>query len=319
MKMEPKRMIELTVGIVVGLVVFTAILMPVVNNATTTETKFANTGYYTYDAVTEDTNVIIEFDPAKQDKLTINNTEITMPQVSSGSPTQWTLCGSENFTVRYVKTSGGTGPYTLQCYGSNGYIAGDPSATTTVVSLEISNTTMKFNRNDSTSRSYDMGTHGFVINPDGDGTLMLKYPSQNAYVKGDSDIYLCGTTFVTGSGTNDYVGVFGYGTLDDGLTMSSFYGNTSPNTVTFGDVTANYTEVGGYIDLYELESFTFPLTQNSATVTATYSYFVVPTEVTAEKAVHADSQTIAMLNVIPILIIAGLIIGIVGVAITRRE
>lgn len=309
--MDTGKFIGLLVFFLIGALVLVA-FVPVINETTTATKTFENGGYFTYDAVTEDTNVLIEFDPAKQDKLTIDGVEITMPQVTSGSPTQWTLCGSENFTVRYVKTSGGTGPYTLQCYGNNGYIAGDPSATTTVVSLEINNVSMKFNRNDSTSRTYDMGTHGFVINPAGEGVLMLKYPDQNAYVKGDSDIYLCGTTFVTGSGTNDYVGVFGYGTLDDGLTMSSFYGDTSPNTVSFGEVTATYTEVNGFIDLYELEKFTFPLTQNDATVTANYSYFVVPTEVTAEKEYHPDTTLATVINLLPLIAGVGLLMFLVA-------
>ena len=313
MKMDANKMIGMVVGVMVGVLILSAALFPVIDSATTTEKTFKNNGYFTYDAIDENTDVTISWDAATPGVLTIGDAEITMP-TGSGN---WTIVGSTNFTMRFY-TSSVTG---LQCYGSAGYLSANTSnaASCTITVDETSMVMTRTNADTTTNTTtYTMGQHGFLINADGSGDLMLKYSNESAYVNGDSEVYLCGTTFVTGSGTNDFVGVFGYGSLDDGLTMSSFYGNSSPNTVSFGDVTATYSAVNGYIDLYKLDKFEFPLTQNSATVTATYSYFVVPTEVTAELAVHASQDEIEILETIPILITVGLILGIVGAVFVRR-
>lgn len=307
------KLITIALTLVVGIILAGSVLMPVLNSATEKERTFTNQGYFTYDAVNENTDLTIDFDPATPGVITIGEKTVTMPEENGN----WTICGSENFTVRYVKTASSTN---LQCYGSNGYIAGDPSATTTVLHVDVDATEMTFERNTSTTKTYSMGTHGFVINTDGNGALMLKYANEKAYVLGDSEVYLCGTTFVTGSGTNDFVGVFGYGSLDDGLTMNAFYGTGGgQNTISFGDVTATYEAVNGFNDLYQVDKFEFPLTQNSATVTATYSYFVVPTEVTAERTAHLTDGQIALMGAIPVLVIVALLVVAVGVVARRND
>lgn len=298
------RIIGLVLALVVGGLLVGGLLIPSIEGMTATEKTFENEGYFTYDVIDENTDVIISWDATAPGEVSIGDKTITMP-TGSGN---WTIVGSTNFTMRYYTSGTVTG---LQCYGSAGYLSANTSnAASGTITINETSMVMTRTNADSTTQTttYTMGQHGFVINADGKGDLMLKYSNESAYVKGDSEVYLCGTTFVTGSGTNDFVGVFGYGTIDDGLTMSSFYGNTSPNTVSFGDVTATYSAVSGYDDLYKLDKFEFPLTQNSATVTAIYSYFVVPSEVTAEKTNHMDATQIAMFGVISILGIVALVV-----------
>ena len=305
--MDTGKFIGLLVFFLVGALVLVA-FVPVINETTTATKTFENDGYFTYDVIDSDTNLTIEWDATKPGLLTIGDKEITMP-TGIGN---WTIIGSTNFTMRYYSSGTVTG---LQCYGSAGYLSANTgnAVSGTIIVDETSMVLTRTNADTTTiSTTYSMGQHGFVINADGVGNLMLKYSNESAYVKGDSEVYLCGTTFVTGSGTNDFVGVFGYGSIDDGLTMSSFYGDSSPNTVSFGEVTATYTEVNGFIDLYELEKFTFPLTQNDATVTATYSYFVVPTEVTAEKEYHPDTTLSTVINLLPLIAGVGLLMFLVA-------
>lgn len=309
--MELKNYAAMTIGTVIAVMLFATMVVPVIGEATTTEKTFTNGGYFTYDAVADDTDVTIVWEMASPDVVKIGDNTITMPEGASS----WTIVGSENFTARFYRNATVTG---IQCYGTSGYISGNTgTAGLTSLTVAVSAASMVITAGENT-KTYTMGDHGFVLNPIGKGALTLKYSDEAAYINEDTEVYLCGTTFVTGSGTNDFVGVFGWGTVDD-LTMSSFYGNSSPNTVSFGDVTATYSAVSGYVDLYLLEKFTFPLTQNGATVTATYSYFVVPTEVTAELSIHPDDTSIALLSIIPVLIVVGLIIGVATIFLSRRE
>ena len=309
--MDLKNFTAMTIGVVVIAVLLVTMVIPVIGDATTTERTFKNGGYYTYDAITDDTDVTITWAVATPNVVSIGDDTITMPE-GNGS---WTIVGSENFTARFYRNATVTG---IQCYGTSGYISGNTGTVgLTSLTVAVTATNMIITVGE-TTWTYSMGEHGFVLNSTGTGDLTLKYSNESAYINEDTEVYLCGTTFVTGSGTNDFVGVFGWGTVDD-LTMSSFYGNTGGNTVSFGAVTATYSEVSGYIDLYLLEKFTFPLTQNGATVTATYSYFVVPTQVTAELSVHPDDASITLLSIIPLLITVGLIVGVAAIFLSRRE
>ena len=104
------------------------------------------------------------------------------------------------------------------------------------------------------------------------------------------------------------------GTYDDGITI------TSANTdATYSNITWNITPMDGYVDLYKLTSIEFDITYNDTVTHATYSYFAVPTEVTAELAVHPDAATLSMLSVIPIVVMIGIVLAVVGVAIVGRN
>jgi hypothetical protein len=309
------KIVGITVAILVSITLLAGVLMPVLDDATATTDTFSNDGYFTYDAINDDTDLTITWAVATPGAVTVGDKTITMPSGAGN----WTIVGSTNFTMRYYSGSSATG---LQCYGSAGYLsANDVNAVSATIT--INSTSMVFSRTGTdgttvTSTTFPMGNHGFVVNGEGKGALTLKYSDQAAYVLNDSDIYLCGTTFVTGSGTNDFVGVFGYGSIDDGVTLSSFYGNTGQNTVSFGTPTITYTEDPDHIDLYQISKVDFALTQNAATVDATYSYFVVPTEVTAERSVHFTDNENAIFAVIPVLVIIAILVGVVALVLRSR-
>lgn len=307
------KIVGVTLVAFVSLVVLAAVLMPILDDARATEDKFTNDGYFTYNAVTDDTDDTFTWDPSDPQKLTMGDKVIDMATIITGNG-NLTIIGSDNFTCRYYQNNTVAGG--LQVYGVGGYKSYNPANENATVTINVTNTTMAFDG--TTDKSYTMGNRGFVIDFDGDGALTLKYSDEAAYVMDDSEIYLCGTTFVTGSGTNDFVGVFGYGSIDDGVTLSSFYGNTGDNTVSFGTPTITYTEDPDHIDLYQISKVDFALTQNSATVDATYSYFVVPTEVTAERSVHFTDNMNELLGVIPVLVIVAILLGVVALVIRSK-
>lgn len=265
----------LVVALVIGIVLVTSAVVPLASDYSEAKT-FKNDGYFTYDAVKDDTDVTFTWAPSDPKKLSFGDDKVV--DFTDLGKVSLTIIGSDNFTCRYYCSDSVAGG--LQTYGVGGYKSYNPDNETAAVTITVDASALAFDG--TTDKSYTMGNRGFVINPDGTGLLTLKYPNESAYVMDDSQIYLCGTTFVTGSGTNDFVGIFGYGSIDDGITLSSFYGNSGQNVVSFGDPTITYEEVNGYKDLNKISKVEFPLTQNSATVTATYNYFVVPTDVTAD-------------------------------------
>ena len=307
------KVIAISITAFIGIIVLGSVLMPILDDATATTDKFTNDGYFTYNAVTDDTDVTFTWDPADPQKLTMGDKVLDMSTILTTNGTL-TIIGSDNFTCRYYHSDVIAGA--IQIYGSDGYKSYTPSNETATVTVTVTNTSLDFDG--TTDKSYTMGNRGFVINFDGNGALTLKYSDQAAYALKDSEIYLCGTTMVTGSGTNDFVGVFGYGSIDDGVTLSSFYGDTGGNTVSFGTPTITYTEDPDHIDLYQISKVDFALTQNAATVDATYSYFVVPTEVTAERSVHFTDNQNAILGAIPIMIIVAILLGVVALVIRSR-
>lgn len=305
------KILSLCVTLVVGVVLAGSLLAPILNDVTTTHKTFENAGYYTYDAITEETSTVITWDPTTPNTFTIGDVALDL----SGSPSDTTIIGSENFSCRYYYNNNSRG---FRVYGIEGYNQFNTiNNASAPITITVTNSSMDIDA--ASDKSYEMGGHGFILNTAGNGPLTLKKSDESAYILGESDIYLCGTTAVTGSGTDDVVGVFGYGSLDDGLTLSSFYGNTDPNAVSFGEVEATYEAVAGYEDLFKIEKFEFPITQNEATVSAVYSYFVVPTEVTAELSQHLTSGQNALLGAIPILVIVSLVLAAVGMIYVSRN
>lgn len=296
------------VAVMVGAVMFGA-LIPIFDDVTATEDTFTNEGYFTYDPITSDSDVTLTWEKANPGVISVGEKSLTMPE-GAGS---WTIVGSENFTLRYYRNATVSG---VQMYSNVGYISVNSGGSYDTATITISETQLVITDGTNT-RTVSIGTHGFVLNVDGNGPLTLKTPTDSAYILDDSEIYLCGTTFVTGSGTNDFVGVFGYGTVNE-VTLSSFYGNTGNNTVSFGTPVINAVAVDSHVDLYQISNVVFPLTQNSATVTATYSYFVVPTEVTAERAVHVTESEGAIMDLIPLIIGLGLVLMTVAFFLRKK-
>lgn len=311
-------MIELTVGIVVGLVVFSAILMPVVNNATATEATFTNDGFIRMTEITDESDdVTITWTYTDPYTFNINDEAIVIPSTTTGGTNAfpYTIFANEGWGLRVAVSSNDR--VDLNLYGS-----GDTSgllwyATVTdsdTVTISFSQGTATFVKGTSTgvTQSYTS-----VYIPDNEGEYVLKKPNESAYMTGDSLIYSTGRTS-TAFGENTFALNFNLdGNIDDGVTVTTL----APIGFTTSNVEINADEVSGYVGLYSFNNVTFDITQTSTSITtgAVYSQVIVPYEVTVELANHLDSEMIQMIKVIPILIIAGLIVGIAATVISRRE
>lgn len=300
--MDVNKMIGMVVGVMVGVLVLSAALFPVIDSATTTERTFENHGYFNLTEYSGDNIVYSAFwDHTAPNQLTVND-EVIPIEYSGNAATSIVLDG--NFFLRYRPATSNVALY----YGNQAivYGGGDDGADVTLTYsdgvLTVSNGTL--------TREISVETFYSISNG---GDYVMKLGDENAYMNSDSLIYGAGRTNV---GT-DIVGTLVSGTAEE-VEVTIWRGSATPR-----DITINKTAVSGYKDLYSFSSVEFvvddTLEDNPTTEqTITYSYVVVPAKVTAELAVHASQDEIDLLNTIPILITIGLIMGIVGMIAVRR-
>lgn len=302
--MEPKNMLEMVVGIAVGVLVLSAALFPVIDSATTTERTFTNSGPFNYGIITPDDTYTLEFSKTG-DPITVNGEVVPAFDAMNKA---YSIIACDNFVARYGVDA--SGPF-MQCIGVDqnnvNFADGGDTATITVSEGKL---LMNWTKSDNTTTTKTvLFDEMYAIMPTTDEAI-LKVSTEEVYITGDSELYASGVTSVS-----VWFNVFHFeGTYNDGITISS------PNlpTATYSNITWNIEPVEGYVDLYKLTSIEFDITYNDTVKHATYSYFGVPSSVTAELAVHASDDEIEILETIPILIIVGLIMGIVGMIASRR-
>lgn len=227
-------------------------------------------------------------------------------EVTSGSSGNYSILFTDNMVVREIANVRGINV----SYSSNG-----------VTSIDVSDgdTSLELTYNQSTTASYEF-SYGYGAVAEGD--YILKTTSSSAYVLKDTTIYLTGITSLTGANTSEVICTVA-GSIEDGFTVSvAPVKNGTATNLTIGEITVNATEVSGYVDLYKLTNITFDIgaTYNDEEVTynATYSTFVMPKEVTAEKSVHGGSAFNAVIDIIPLVAGVGLLMGAVYYFISRR-
>lgn len=289
------KIIGLVLALVIGATLVGGLLVPTVQAVTTTETTFENKDYFiTMDKITADDAEAHTISWAKADpyKIIVDEEEITPTWESV------TIFAEEDNLLRCTKSSAG---YYLNFVGATqptGYgNINDQSMTVTIESgtitfsgLTQSNTTY------TTSSTFDTA---YIINPDNEGeyNFIMKTPAAKAYVKGDSEIYGIGFSVVGGVWQN----IFSIsGTIDDGLIVE-LISTTLDTEPTISNQTTVYNAVEGYKSLYQFEKETFTANYDGTDTNLTYSYVIVPAEVTAEKSQHLDASQIAMFGVIGLL------------------
>ena len=134
----------------------------------------------------------------------------------------------------------------------------------------------------------------------------------------DSPLFASGQTSINASdNTSVSTAIIMDGTIEDGVTFTAIKGAT---TATFDDIVINAVAESGYKDLYKLSNVTATATYDGTDTSMTYSYFVVPSEVTAERSAHVDGPTGDILAVIPVMMVLAILIGAVTLFIkTRRD
>ena len=312
--MELKNLAGAIIGVVIAVMLVAVILLPVLNDATTVADTYTNEGYYRVAAVDEGTEMTVSWDYTKPTVLTVNSVEVPLPDKEHMSTIPFTIFCSHTWYLRYAydNTDGYyVGMYqnsNITTYGGN--VTAERSLTVTVTA--DGTTTV----NNGTEHTWSAASGGFyVISETGD--YVMKKMDKDAYVNGDSTIFGYGRTYAR---SYNYTSELS-GTVDDGIT-GAFYPESTISTAgwTISDVTLNSTKDTSHTDLYKVSTMTYEITGDGIVpYTAVFSQYIVPYEVTSERSVHPDAATSSLLSMIPVLIVAGLVIGVVGIFYLRRE
>lgn len=293
----------------VVVIVLGSVLMPILTDAQKTEDTFTNEGYYNMTKLDATSETVMVWDTANPNIITVDGNPIEISQLTT---MRLTILGSDTICVRCISTQ-------MQVIGSLNGTQKTHSLTangTSVMTITVSNGIVSSSVNDGEPKTFDLGNDAFILAPndvESDYVAVMKKGNVNAHVLGDSEIICCGVSISTN--TTNAVGIFGKGNVTDGMTFSSFYTGTNySGDTTISDVVINDNEISSHEDLYSLENITLVINYNvNQTFDATYSYFIVPAEVVAERAVHLDQNESAILAAIPVMTIVALILGVLAI------
>lgn len=307
--MQVSNLMKIIVSAIIGVVVFAAILVPVTQEAVTTEKTFTNEGgFYPMQEIssTDEGTYTLEWVKSDTTVLTINGVDFDAYE-SYGEATTTIIC-SESWLLRYYCTTQTYGY--LQFFDGTNWIGSATSKSVSVSATSGTATITHVAADDTETTRTASYTDLYVINPSATDDIMKK-STDTPYVNGDSALYAMGITSISGS--NSLVKI--EGNIDDGVTVDVL--GTTSETVT--NIVIDKEAVSGYLDLYKITKITFDVEISDTTTACTYSYFIVPYEVTAELSAHPGTSEIALINIIPLLVLVGLVLGVVGAVLSRRD
>lgn len=290
--MMENKFIGLAVGLTVGVILLSGFLWPIVSDATATEKTFTNDEYFiSMDKVlADDTEThTITWSGADRTKIVVDGVDV-IPTWDS-----ITIVAEEDNLIRCTKAAAG---YYLNMVGvatATGVGNGNDQS----ITITISNGSIVFAGVTSSSTNYSVTSTfetAYIINPanEGEYSFVLKTPAAKAYVKADSEIYGIGYSNIGGAWQN----VFSiHGTIADGVEVD-LVSTTLEDSPVISNENTVYSEVEGYIGLYQFEKETFTATYDSTDTALTYSYVIVPAKVTAELSNHLDTTQVALVAAI---------------------
>lgn len=295
-QMNLGKNVMMIVSLVVTVILALAVLVPVIQDSSASEDKFTNDGYARYTSIesSNDAEIEIFWDHTKPTKLTINDVEMDYNIPES----LWiSMVFGTDFSLRYINNGGGS--YGLQYVGptNTDYITASTSdGTDMTITLNAGTITLVNTAAEPVTKTLAYTT---VYYPDSDGQWIMKNKDKSAYLLGDSSIVIANG--ITGS-----FGVYFTGTVEDGVDISIYRA-----TATTDNVVMTYTTNNAYKELIQLDKVAFDVTIGGDTTTATYSYFLIPYEITAERSAHVSTVEASLLNVIPLLVVIGIFLGAV--------
>ena len=303
MDLDIKKMIMGMISVAIALVLVIGCAVPIISDSVATDDTYKNEGIK-LSKVGTDSSHTIEWDHTDPNVITIDDTSIEM---SSTANPRGFVFGSENFYLKWYSL--GDTKIGVQFFSGDtrmdGNISSSKDMTITVASGSVSVTA------GTDTNTYTLGDNAYIL--DSTGSYVLKQ-GLTANVLADTEIVIVDAVQVA---SGYPAGIFAIGNVEDGMTYSAFFYN--PSSVSFASPTMTSASVDGHIDLYNVTGFGVTATQGDTTRTVTFNTFIVPSEVTAERSVHADSTVNAILVVIPLLMVVGIVISAISLFITNRR
>lgn len=297
----------LIVALVIGIIMTTTAILPLASDYSEAKT-FTNDGFYymsSIDSGSTDT-ITIFWDHTKPTEITVNGSVIDLSGVNVES---CSLVFSENWVIRYLQQSGNKA---IQYYGPTGgdYVGASLSASTDLTITLNAGTATVTNTADTPVTKTQTYTKAYYVAPA--GSWVMKKPTEQAYLNSNSSIMIANG--LTQLGSVAY-GIYFIGNVVDGLNFNTFAYYSAP---TISDDNIVYTTASNYEDLVILDKVTFTLTNSSEeSTTATYSYFLVPHEVTAEP---DNPETYkALMKIVPLMAFIMLVVAAAAMIINKRD
>lgn len=292
--MDTKEFVMVLVVALVGCVMV-GCFVPTITQITDPDTEFSNVTdslYYVEEITSDSPDYTMEY-VAGESTLKINGVDVVR---KSGT----ILCDLNEYVIRDRGTS-------IQWVDPNGNITIGDSTIGFTMQIVNGNATITRTIGDPIELTL---TSGYAIMPMGD--FVMKSPTQNAYIKGDSPIVAMGLTTING----EWRTLFQITGTVENISVVNLNG-----TYTIENVVVDYSTVAGYDDLYTINKVTFDAVKvDDSTIrqSCTYNYFIVPNEVVAEKTIHADGPTSSVINLLPLICTVGLLLGVVGYFFSKR-
>lgn len=312
--MDWKQITGLVVGVVIGALLLTTLVIPVIGEATTTEQTITNDGFYQMQKITaEDTEEYTLHWVRATDVFTLNDVVVDIGDHSQYTDELGVSVAMTDVSVSRYVTGLRVQSWISGVGGSIGY-----AATTVTLNFNQGTETITVDAGLETEAS-KTATYEYAYFISNSGDYEMKAKTKTAAVLADSEVYAVGVTYVNNS-TNPGTPILSVLKMTGNASeveFSAIYGLA--NTVTFNDVEIHKTENPNYVGVYDLEKVTATVTYDSADTSITYSYFIVPHQVTAELAQHLDNGSLALLQIVPLLITVGIIMAVIGLFVLRRE
>lgn len=309
--MEKTNVLTLIITLVVGVILTGALLGPVISDAVETESTFENDGlFYMTKYSASDSIPTVVWDSANPHNVTVGEDVVGLSE--NNTPIAWSYIFADTWAVRYLVDNNGT--YAQYFGEGSGVLLGASTSDNNTLTVSFSEGTATLTNGTTTkTASYE---DIFVISSE--GNYVMKNSSEAAKVLVNTDVYVVGRTILTFTSSTP-LNIHFMGSIGGGFGDSEVIYPTSGYELS--DFTVNAEVVNGYIDLYSLENVSFNITETSSEIqkTATYSQFVVPTEVTAEHSSHLTPGQISLMGAIPIMVIVALLITAVGAIALRRN
>lgn len=303
------KIVMISIAAVIGIIVLGSVLMPILDDATATTDTFTNEGMFKMSEIsaTDSETYTLSYTVATN-TLTINGETADISGISSAA----SIVAGDTFFLRLQPNAraylmGSTSSSSANYFGYN---ADSLSVSMTSGTLTATATT---SGTDATATfTY---TKAYIIDESGDLDYIMKTSNSEVYVLADSPLFASGQTSINASDTNVASAIIMEGTIEDGVTFTAIKGAT---TATFDDIVIDAVADSDHENLYKLSKVTAVATYDGEDTDITYSYFVVPSEVTAERDVHFTDGQNAILGAIPIMILVAILLGVVALVIRSR-
>ena len=296
--METKGIITMAVTVTVALIVLGVVLIPVLDDTTPSTKTYNNVGipFALADAEDTDTHIIV-----------VDSTGVTSDgETIDSSPylgtNDYTLVFGEHSILRYAPITGRVVLGGTVSDGSAQQFTDLRSASSSeTLTLTIVGDTLTSVNGETTKTIEDNWAY---VSASGDYRYLT-----NPCVTASDRVIGGGVTYSPFSSAT----VICFDGTIDGIT-AGIYRSTPTATLNSVDVVTSSITT----NLVKIDAIKFNCTQNGNDVTATYTYFLAPAEITYENPYYVGDQSAALLAAVPVLIIIAILLGVAAVVLRNR-